>query len=149
MKFRTVIILAGKTATGLEVPADVVAQLGAGKKPAVKVTIGDYTYRSTVAVMGGKFMLPLSAENRTGAGVAAGDEVEVSLEHDLEPRELTVPEDVTEALQQAPGAQAFFDGLSYSNRRRIVLNIEAAKTAETRQRRIAKAAAELAEGRMP
>jgi hypothetical protein len=149
MKFSTIIILAGKTATGFEVPEAVVAELGAGKKPAVKVTIGDYTYRSTVAVMGGKFMIPLSAENRGGAGVAAGDEVEVRLELDLEPREIAVPADVMDALRQAPGALSFFDGLSYSNRRRIIMNIDAAKTAETRQRRIAKAAAELSEGRMP
>src|SRR5690606_34738484 len=104
-------------------------------------------YRSTVAVMGGAFMVPLSAENREGAGVAAGDEVEVNLELDTEPREVEVPADFATALDAVAEARQFFDGLSYSNKRRIVLNIDGAKTAETRERRIAKAVEHLREGR--
>ncbi|SDX57061.1 YdeI/OmpD-associated family protein [Paenibacillus sp. CF384] len=149
MKFRTVVELGGKTATGLEVPGEVVASLGTSKKPAVKVKIGTYVYRSTVATMGGRFMLPLSAENRQGAGVAAGEEIEVELELDTEPRELEVPEDFVAALGDAPASRIFFDGLSYSNKRRIVLSIDGAKTAETRQRRIEKAVQALSESRIP
>lgn len=149
MKFSAVVLLSGKTATGVQVPDEVVAALGTSKKPAVKVTIGDYTYRSTIASMGGKFMLPLSAENRAGAGVAAGDEVEVHVELDTEPRELAVPADLAEALDGESEAKRYFDGLSYSNRRRIVLSIEDAKTAETRQRRVDKAVATLREGKTP
>lgn len=68
MKFRTLVELGGKTATGLRVPPGVVAALGSSRKPAVMVTIGGYTYRSTVASRGGAFMIPLSAEHRsTGA----------------------------------------------------------------------------------
>jgi Bacteriocin-protection, YdeI or OmpD-Associated/Domain of unknown function (DUF1905) len=145
MKFRTKIELGGKTATGFEVPKEVVASLGSGKKPAVRITIGNYTYRSTVASMGGRFMIPLSAENRTSAGVAAGDEADVDIELDLEPREVTVPIDFSEALEREEDAKRFFDGLSYSNKRRIVLSIEDAKTAETRQKRIAKAVVSLSE----
>ncbi len=145
MKFKTTIELAGKTATGLHVPDEVVASLGQGKKPAVRVTVGGYTYRTTVAVMGGRFMIPLSAENRTAAGVAAGDEVEVGIELDLEPREVEVPPDFADALAEEPDAYKAFEGLSYSNKRRIVLSIEEAKTEETRRKRIVKAIASLKE----
>jgi len=138
MKFRTTILLNGKTATGLEVPPELVDALGAGKKPAVTVTIGGYSYRSTVAVMGGKFMLPFSAEHRAATGLGGGDEVEVSLELDTAPRELVVPDDFAAALDAAPQARTAFDALSYSNRRRYVLSIDEAKTSETRQRRIEK-----------
>lgn len=138
MRFRTTILLNGTTATGLEVPPEVVDSLGAGKKPAVTVTIGEYSYRSTVAVMGGAFMLPFSAEHRTATGLGAGDEVEVLLELDTAPRELAVPDDFAGALDAAPAARSAFDALSYSNRRRYVLSIDEAKTPETRQRRIEK-----------
>jgi len=147
MRFNTVIELGGKTATGFEVPADVVANLGKGKKPAVKVTIGNHTYRSTVAVMDGRFMLPLSAENREGAGVAAGDEVEVEVELDTEPRTVELPADFEKALGRDRVAQQVFEGLSYSMKRSHVLSIEGAKAPETRQRRIDKAMATLREGR--
>nr|WP_281169509.1 DUF1905 domain-containing protein [Paenibacillus harenae] len=72
--------LSKKTATGIQVPDEVVESLGAGKKPAVKITIGDYSYRSTVASMGGVFIIPVSAEHRSGAGVSAGGEVDVDIE---------------------------------------------------------------------
>ena len=145
--FQGTVLLGGKTATGIEVPAEVVASLGTSKKPAVQVTIGGHTYRSTVAVMDGKFMIPISAENRTAAGVAAGDEVKVDLELDTEPRELVGPPDFAKALAQFPEARKFFDGLSFSLRRWHVLSIEGAKTAETRERRIEKSVATLREGK--
>jgi hypothetical protein len=135
------------TATGFEVPAEVVDALGTGKKPAVRVTIGGHTYRSTVAVMGGRYLLPLSAENRAGAGVAAGDRVDVEVELDTEPREVTVPADLTAALEEDDAARRAFERLSYSHRRQHVLAIEGAKTPETRQRRVSKAVAMLREGR--
>ena len=145
--FRSRVLLGGKTATGIEVPPAVVDALGSGKKPAVNVTIGRHTYRSTVATMDGKFMLPLSAENRQAAGVAAGDEIEVSLELDTAPRTLEIPADFQQALDQDAAAKTFFDSLSYSNRRRHTLSIDGAKTAETRQRRIAKAVESLRAGK--
>lgn len=148
MQFHTTILLSGKTATGIHVPTEIIEQLGGGKRPAVRVTINGYTYRSTVAVMGGEFMLPVSAEARAGAGVAAGDEVDVDLEPDVEPREVIVPPDFAAALASDAEAQRFFDGLSYSNKRRIVLSIEGAKAAETRQRRIASGVNMLREGRI-
>ncbi len=148
MKFHTIVELSGKTATGIAVPAEVVAHLGSSKRPPVRITINGHTYRSTVASMGGVYMLPISEENRKLAHVSAGDEVEVEIEDDAEPREVGVPPDFLEALDRDPDATRFFDVLSYSNKQRVVLSIEGAKTAETRQRRIAKAVGTLREGRI-
>ena len=131
--------LGGKTATGLEVPAEVVDALDAGKRPPVTVTINGFTYRSTVAVMGGRYLLPLSAENRTGAGVDAGDDIEVDVELDTAPRVVEPPRDLAEALDATDGARAAWDRLSYSHQRQHVLAIEEAKAADTRSRRVAKA----------
>ncbi|MDP9795914.1 hypothetical protein J2S43_004426 [Catenuloplanes nepalensis] len=139
MEFTTEVLLSGKSATGLQVPDDVVEALGAGKKPPVQVTINGYAYRSTVAVMGGVFMLPLSAEHRKGAGVSAGDQVTVSVELDSAPREVEVPDDLATALAGAPDAKTAFEALSYSRKRALVLPITDAKTAETRARRVTKA----------
>ncbi len=147
MRFRATIQLGGKTATGIRVPAEVVAALGPSKRPAVRVTIKGYTYRSSVASLGGEFMLPVSAEVREHAGVAAGDEVDVDIELDTEPREVAVPPDFAEALDRDADARRHFDGLSYSHKLRHVVSIEQAKTAETRQRRIDKAVSMLREGR--
>ena len=147
MKFHATIELNGKTATGIEVPDDVVTALGSGKRPKVRVTINGYTYRSSVASMGGRFLVGVSAEVRERAGVAAGDDVDVMLELDTEPREVTVPADFREALDADKVAGPFFDGLSYSQKQRHVLSIEGAKTPETRQRRIDKSVSTLREGR--
>lgn len=147
MRFRATIEQSGKTATGIRVPDEVVEELGAGKRPAVKVTINGFTYRSTVASMGGVFMVGVSAENRAGAAVAGGDEVDVDIELDTAPREVTVPPDLAKALKQDAKAQETFESLSYSNKRWHVLSIEGAKTDETRQRRLAKSVGALREGR--
>jgi hypothetical protein len=147
-KFTAILQSNGKTATGIEVPEDIVTGLGSSKKPAVRVTIQGYTYRSTVAVMGGRYLIPVSAEHRAGAGITAGDKLEVQLELDTEPRELVVPADFLEALAQNEKAKSFFEGLSYSNKRRFVLSIEEAKTVETRQRRIEKAVSSLSDGKI-
>ena len=145
--FRTTLQQHGKTATGFELPADVVASLGSGKRPPVRVTIGKHTYRSTVAPMGGVFLIGVSAENRQAANVAAGDEIDVMVELDTDPREVDVPADFALALDADPVARQLFESLSYSHKRQHVLAIEGAKTDETRQRRIAKAVATLHEAR--
>ncbi|MFN8533403.1 MAG: YdeI/OmpD-associated family protein [Dehalococcoidia bacterium] len=139
MQFRSTVLLGGKTATGIAVPPEIVAALGAGQRPAVRVTINGYTYRSTVAPRDGLFMLPLSAEHRAGAGIAAGDDVVVDLELDTAPREVSVPADFQAALDGDEDAARRFTALAYSHRLRHVLAIEGAKSVETRQRRIAKA----------
>jgi Bacteriocin-protection, YdeI or OmpD-Associated/Domain of unknown function (DUF1905) len=147
MRFRTTIQQSGKTATGIQVPEDVVVALGPGKRPAVRVTINGYTYRSTLAVLGGVSMVGVSAEHRAGAGVAGGDEVDVDIELDSSPREVTVPADLAAALDAEPEARRTFDDLSYSNKSWHVLQVTGAKTDETRQRRIARSVATLKEGR--
>jgi hypothetical protein len=147
MRFRTTIVQSGKTATGIEVPGEVMEALGSGRRPAVRVTINGYSYRSTVASLGGKSMVGLSAEHRAGAGVAGGDEVEVDLELDTAPREVTVPADLAAALDAEPAASATFDGLSYSNRSWHVLQVTGAKTEETRRRRVTRSVEALRQGR--
>ena len=147
MRFHTTILQGGKTATGIQVPDEVVAALGSGRRPPVKVTISGYTYRSTVAVMGGAYMVGVSAERRAGAGVAGGDEVDVDLELDTAPREVEVPPDLAAALDAEPAARSTFDGLSYSNRSWHVLQVTGSRTEETRQRRIARSVEALKQGR--
>ena len=146
-RFRTTVVLGGKTATGFEVPDEVVEALGRGKRPPVRVTVGGHTYRSKVAVMGGAYLLPLSAENREAAGVAAGDVVDVAVELDEAPREIDVPPDLAAALQRDKQAKAFFAGLSYSKQRWFTESVTSAKKPETRARRVEKALEMLREGR--
>jgi Bacteriocin-protection, YdeI or OmpD-Associated/Domain of unknown function (DUF1905) len=138
MRFTTTLLLHGKTATGFEVPTEIVEALGAGKKPPVKVTINGYSYRSSVAVMGGKFLCGVAAEHRAPAGVKAGDTVEVDLQLDTDKREVAVPADVAKILKANPAAKARFEKLSYSHQRAHIEPIAAAKAADTRQRRIDK-----------
>ena len=148
MRFRTTILQTGKTAAGMEVPPEIVEALGSGRRPKVRVTIHEYTYRTTVAVMGGIYMIGVNAENRAGAAVRAGDEIDVDVELDTAPREVNVPGDLAAALAAEPDAARTFDGLSYSNKTWHTYQIESAKTDETRQRRIAKSIEALREGRI-
>lgn len=147
MRFRSVIRLGGKTATGIPVPVAVVEGLRQGRRPPVRVTVNGYTYRTTVATRGGEYLLSVSAEVRDKAGVAAGDEVDVDIELDTEPRRVTVPPDLAEALAGDTEAKRFFDGLAYTQQRWYVTWLEAARKTETRRRRIAEALGMLREGR--
>jgi hypothetical protein len=148
IRFQTVVLRTDKTATGIEVPAEVVEALGKGKRPPVVVTMNGYIYRTTVAVFGGVYMIGLSAEHRAASGLAGGDQVDVELLLDTEPRILDVPADLTAALDAEPAARATFDGLSYSNRSWHVLQVNGAKSEETRQRRIARSIETLKDGRI-
>ncbi len=130
-------------ATGLVVPAEAVEALQAGKRPKVKVTLNGYTYRTTVAVLGGVYLLSLSAENRIAAGLNAGDMVEVTLELDTEPRTVEIPADLAAALANTPGAAAAFDAQPFSMRKEYVRQVESAKAQETRDRRVAAIVAKL------
>jgi hypothetical protein len=147
MRFRTTILQGDKTATGIRIPDEIVNGLGAGRRPPIRVTIGGYSYRSTVAVLGGAYMVGVSADNRAAAGVKGGDEVDVDIELDSAPREVTLPADLAAALDEQPDARRIFDGLSYSKKQWHVLQVTGAKTDETRQRRIAKSVETLREGR--
>ena len=148
MRFRTEILANGKTAAGIEIPLDVLDSLGTSRKPAVSVSLNGYTYRSTVATVNGMYMVGVSNDVRTAAGVAAGQVVDVDIELDTEPRVVAVPPDLAAALDAEPEARRFFETLSYSNKRRIVMPIDDAKTPETRGRRIEKSVASLREGRI-
>ncbi len=145
MKFTTTVI--GTTTTGIEVPAEVVEALGKGKKPPVVVTVNGYSYRNSVAVMDGRYMVGINAKHREATGIVGGDVVEVEIELDEQPREVAVPEDFAAALAAEPKALKFYEGLSYSQRRWFVLGIEEAKKPETRANRIVKAVERLASGR--
>lgn len=139
MQFTTTVLQARQTATGLPVPPEVIEALGSGKRPAVVVTLnGAYTYRSTVGVMGGQHLVPLSAAHRAASGVAGGDAVEVTLVVDTAPREVALPEDLVAAMSSA-GVREAFDALSNSRQRALADPVEQAKSPETRQRRIDKA----------
>jgi hypothetical protein len=146
MRFATTVLLGGKTATGLVVPPDVVEALGAGKKPPVTVTLGGHTYRSSIAARGGQFLIPLSAENRAAAGVAAGDEVEVDVELDTAPRVVEVPDGLAAALATDGAAGQRFASLSYSQQLQHILSVTDAKTEATRERRVAAVLAAMSQG---
>jgi len=146
LSFDTTILQLGNN-TGICVPDEVVEELGAGKKPPVNVTLNDYTYRNTIAVMGGKFMISVSADIRSKTGIKGGDNIKVTLELDTKPREVEVPADFQRLLDENPKAKQFFDTLSYSNKQRYVLPIGQAKTEETRQKRMEKFIVELSEGK--
>ena len=142
-RFRAKVLLAGKTATGVEVPAKVVEGLGSTKRPLVKVTINGYTYRSAIAPMGGTFMLGISDEVRKAAHVAAGDTVDVDVALDTEKRDVDVPPELAKALAADPKIKKYFESLSYSGKFRLTAPIANGKTADTRARNLDKAMREL------
>jgi len=148
MRFRTKMLTAGKTALGFEIPPEVIEALGAGKRPPVLVTINGYTYRNTVAVYGGVYMIGVSAENRAEAKVKGGDEADVDLELDTAPREVDVPPELQAALDADPAAKATFEKLSYSNKSWHALQVTTTNNPETRARRIDKNVAALREGKV-
>lgn len=143
MEFTTTLQLDGRTATGIRVPDEVVAALGGGKRIPVSVTINGTRYASTIATMRGEPKFPVSADIRSAAGIAAGEKITVDLERDDTPRTVDLPADLTDALRADPLMSDRFAALSYSNQRRHVLSITAARTAETRTRRIQRVLDEL------
>jgi len=145
MRFESVVELGGRAATGIVVPNEVIAALGTSKRPPVAVTVNGHTYRTTAARMGGRYLVPLSAEHREATGVAAGDRIVVDVEPDTVPREVELPADLAEAMDEA--ARAAYDGLSYSHRKEWVRWVEEAKKPETRTARIEKTVTGLHEGR--
>ena len=145
MRFESTVELGGKTATGIQVPDEVIEALGSSKRPPVTITINGHTYRTTAVRMGGQFYVPLNAENRAAAGVAAGEDITVDIEPDTAPREVTVPDDLAAAMDD--DARAAYDGLSFTHRKEWVRWVEEAKKPETRAARIEKTVAGLREGK--
>jgi len=144
--FETTLTATGNN-TGIVVPPEVLDQLGAGKRPAVAVTVNGYAFDCTIGSMGGKAMIAFSAERRKESCLAGGDPITVTLTLAEGPRALEVPADFRKAMRAAKGTEAFFAGLAPSPQRYHVDNIEGAKTPETRQRRIEKAVALFAAGK--
>lgn len=138
VSFDTAVTATGNN-TGIVVPDDIIARLGAGRRPAVTVDVNGYQYRNTVGVMGGKHMVGISAAIRKATGLQGGDPIHVTLTLADAPPEVDMPDDFAAALTADPPAQTFFATLSNSLQRYHVDNINAAKAAETRQRRIEKA----------
>jgi hypothetical protein len=148
MRFRTTIKASGKNTAGIPIPEEVVEALGGGRKPAVTLTVNGFTYRSSIATVDGQPMVGLSAERRAASGLSGGDEVDVDIELDTAPREVTVPPELAAALEADEAARATWDKLSYSNRSWHVLQVTGAKSDETRDRRIARSIEALREGRV-
>ena len=144
--FETTVTAVGNN-TGIEVPEEILEQLGAGRRPPVLVDLAGYEYRTTPGVMGGRSMLSVSAAVRKATGLAGGDPVRVTLTVADTPREVDVPADLAAALAADPQSGAFSAGLSNSLQRFHVDSVTGAKTPETRQRRIEKALALFREGR--
>jgi len=140
--FRTQLRLSGKT-SGISVPAEVVEGLDAGKRVPVVVTVNGYTYRNSVVWYRGEYMISLSSENRENAGLVGDEELDVTIEVDSAPREVEVPAELAAALKADAVAQAAFEKLSYSRKLQHTLAVSGAKTAETRERRLAKVLATL------
>jgi hypothetical protein len=130
---------ASGTLTYVSVPKGVVAKLSSRKRLPVKVRINQHEYRSTITPMGGEYCIPVRKEVREAAGVVGGDSITVTLEPDLEPRTVSVPDDLARSLRIHQGAEAAFEAMSYSHRKEYVQWIEGAKRPETRAKRIAKA----------
>jgi hypothetical protein len=145
VRFESTVELGGKTATGIPVPDEVVAALGGSKRPAVTITVNGHTYRTTAVRMGGRFLVPLSAEHREAAGVAAGDDVVVDIDLDTAPREVVLPADLEAAMDDA--ARTAYDALSYTHRKEWVRWVEEAKRPETRAARVERTVTGLREGR--
>lgn len=142
--FTTTLLQFGNN-VGIEVPEEVVASFGAGKRVPVEVTIAGYSYPSTIAVMGGRYLLPVAKQHRLAAGVAGGETHEVTLVHDTSARDTPVPDDLAEALASA-GLREKFDALAPSHRKEHVRSVTDAKAEATRQRRIQKVLEALAAG---
>ena len=143
--FETTVAASGNN-TGIEVPGDLIEQLAAGKRPPVLVNVNGYEYRNTVAVMGGRHMISISAAVRNATGLKGGDPIRVTLTVAGTAREVKVPPDFAAALAADERAKAFFGKLSNSMQRYHVDNINGAKSADTRQRRIDKAIALFLDG---
>lgn len=147
MHFSAVLQLNGKTATGIALPVDVLAALGGGKRPKVCVTLPGHTYRTTVGSVNGVPMLSVSADVREAAGITAGEQLDVIVEPDTEPREVALPADLAAALDDRPQARRFYDSLPRSRQLAYATSIEAAKKPETRSRRVTETVTLLDAGR--
>ncbi len=147
MRFTSALESGGGSKAGFVVPDTVVDELGGGKHPKVTVTVTGYTYRSSVARMGDRYMVGMSTDRRAEAAVTVGEVYDVEVELDDAPREVDLPSDLAAALDAAPAAKEFWQTLSYSKQQWHVLQVTGAKKPETRAKRVETSVAMLADGR--
>lgn len=147
MRFRAELASAGKTTTGFEVPEEIVQRLGGGGHPKVAVTVNGFAFRTSIAKMGGRFLLGVSADRRTQAGIEAGQVLDVDVVLDTEARQVDLPDDLAAALAADTRAKTFWDTLSHSKQSWHVHQVTSAKKAETRAARVRKSVTMLSEGR--
>ena len=126
----------GGTTTGFVVPDEVVTALGGGRRPKVAATVAGHTWRTSIAAMGGRYLLGASAAVRDAARISAGETHTVQVVLDDAPRTVEVPDDLAAALAADPAAGAAWSGLTYSAQRRHAEAVLAAKKPETRARRV-------------
>ena len=143
--FHTTVLQTGKNTAGIRVPEEVMEKLDGGRRPLVRVTINKYTDRSAVAVMGGKYMISFNVEHRIAASLQGGDETDVTLVLDLEPRTVEIPKDLKDALTKVNALDAF-EKSALSMKKEYVRQVEEAKAQETRERRIARIVGKLSAG---
>lgn len=136
----------GKNTAGFAVPEEFVDEMGGGRRPKVRVRLNGTEFGTSIAALGGRFLLGVSADRREAAGISAGQTYDVEIELDTAPRQVEVPEDLAAALDAAPAARSFFDSLSFSKQQWHVLQVTGAKQPETRARRVTTSVAMLAEG---
>jgi hypothetical protein len=147
MRFSGELQATGGHTTGFHIPDTFVGELGGGGRPKVVVTVNGFTFRSSIARMGGEYWLGVSAERRAEAGITAGDVLDLDISLDTAPREVEVPDDLAAALDADPAAREFWATMSYSNQRWHAEQITGAKKPETRAARVAKSVAMLRDGR--
>jgi hypothetical protein len=136
IRFKSTLKQTGTNTTGIVVPREIMDRLAAGARPALAVRVNHYSFRTTVGVMGGRSLLPFSAEHRKASKLEGGDAIEVELQLDQAPRTVDLPEDLEKALKADPDIHAVFLKLAPSRRKAAILNVLGAKAAATRARRI-------------
>ncbi|GAA1041243.1 hypothetical protein GCM10009557_64530 [Virgisporangium ochraceum] len=147
MRFSGELQATGGNTTGFHLPDAFVGELGGGGRPKVVVTVNGFTFRSSIARMGGGYWLGVSAERRAEAGITAGDVLDLDIALDAAPREIEVDGALAAALVGDPTAREFWATMSYSNQRWHAEQITGAKKPETRAARVAKSVAMLRDGR--
>ncbi|QIG45172.1 DUF1905 domain-containing protein [Nocardioides anomalus] len=143
MKLRLELVSHGGNTAGFEIPDAAVEELGGGRRPKVVATVGDHTWRSSIANMGGTFMLGMSQADRRAAGVEAGQTLDLEVVLDTAERTVEPPEDLAAELAGDAAARAVWDGWSFTRRKEAARQLTEAKQPETRARRLAKVLAEL------
>jgi hypothetical protein len=132
--FKTTILLDGSMCV-IPLTFDPKSVFGKVRAP-VKVTVNGYTYRSTVASMGGPPFIPLRRSHREAARLEGNETLSVRLDLDTDTREVKPPTDLVKALKAAPPAWDRWRELSYTHQREYAEAVQDAKKPDTRERRI-------------